>query len=424
MSRIGNVYPSEKRTFRDSETSAQIQQFTSEGSINRTLYFTNRPYINKGSHLVFLSNRTGRNEMFLLELHSGKIVQLSDLDGQPNASACLHPTRPELYYHNRRTVYRVHLDTLKTEELMRAPDGFVLGIFNLNSPPWLAFELIERIDGISVVKDGSVTIPGGYFEKSFQCPRTTIYRFNVDDGCIEALWGEPRLLTHIQISPTNPDLLIYSNFSGYGCDRVYYLDLSKECKSVPRPLLGETLHSRGGHEAFSRRGNLWLQWIEGDLQGEGNLTLMHACKRLENIPVSAAESAPFEKFHLPEKNRHLAHHFTINSEETWGVHDRWPEASTWQENINWLSLFRHQEEEPQSTFLRLCYQNSHQADFSGLGPNLTIDDTDDYATYTSYLGGRANVCQVYLAPFVEKLFRTKRKTYRRPLTAAEPELTV
>lgn len=407
-SSIGKVYPSEKFVFQDDVTGATITQFTSQGSVNRTLYFTNRPYVFGGSHMVFLSNRTGRNEMFLLELETGKIVQLTDVDGQPNVSACVHPERPELYFHTRTSLFRVNLESLKTEELLRAPEGFKLGILNLTSPPWLAFEMIEQVPGVTANQDGKFVPAGLGFEMSFLCPRTVIYRFHIDEGKLEAVWGEPKLLTHVQISPTNPDLLVFSNSALYGCDRVYYLDLSKKLKCPPRPLLGETEFSRGGHESFTRRGNLYLQWMEGDIQENGRHVLMHGFKKLAGVPIADVEKAPFERYSLPEKNGCLAHHFTMSRDEDWGLHDRWPGAPTWEENLDWLSLFRHQAAEPQSIFIKLCFQNGSRGDALHLGPNVTFDATDQYATYTSFLEGDANVCQVHVAPFVEKLFEQEK----------------
>src|SRR3989338_2815644 len=106
---VGKVYPSEKSTFRDPETGAEIIQYTNTRKNNRTLYFTNRPYTSDSEHIVFLSDRTGRNEMFLLHLKSGKIVQLTNADIKANVSNCVHPKRPELYFHNKKSIYRVHL---------------------------------------------------------------------------------------------------------------------------------------------------------------------------------------------------------------------------------------------------------------------------------------------------------------------------
>jgi oligogalacturonide lyase len=369
------------------------------------LYFTNRPYVCDGEHVVFLSDRTGRNEMFLLHLKSGKISQLTDLEGQRNVSNCIHPQRPELYFHNTKRLFRVRLDPLKTEELLRAPEKTSFGILNLNSPPWLAFEVIEQVEGLSLMKDGKPVPANLNFEMHHQRPRSLIYRFNVDDGKLECVWGDYQLLTHVQISPTNPDLLIFSDWcGGAGRDRVWYLNLKKRIKAPARPLLGETQTSRGGHECFTRKGNLYLQWMEGDLQEDGEHQLMHAFKFVAGVPIEQVEQAPFKRYALPEKRGYMGHHYTMSSDEKWGVHDRWITAPSFEENMSWLSVFRHQDAEPQTKVERLCFHNGHKGDRIGLGAELTIDDKDETALYTSFLGGNANVCQVKLGPFVEKLF--------------------
>src|SRR5436190_10941608 len=204
---IGKTYPPEKHEFRDPDTGARIIQYTREGKTNRTLYFTNRPYLADGDHMVFLSDRTGTNQMFLLHLKSGKITQLTDTPGQANVSNCIHPTRPELYFRGERGIYRVNIDTLKTEHLLHPPDGYGFGILNLNSPPWLAFELIQDVpQGVKRIKSQTADGPvkPNNFERLFALPTTLIYRYNVDTDELDCVWGEHRMLTHVQISPTDP----------------------------------------------------------------------------------------------------------------------------------------------------------------------------------------------------------------------------
>jgi oligogalacturonide lyase len=403
---VGKVYPSEKTSFKDAETGAEIIQYTSVGATNRTLYFTNRPYTSDGEHIVFLSDRSGQNEMYLLHLASGKITQLTELAGQKNVSNCIHPTRPELYFHNTKRLFRVRLDTLQTEELLRSPENCSFGILNLNSPPWLAFEVIENVEGLSVMKDGKPVLARSNFEMHHQRPRTLIYRLNVDDGKLECLWGDYALLTHVQISPSNPDLLIFSDWcGGRGLDRVWYLNLKKRIKAPARPLLGETQTSRGGHECFTRKGNLYLQWMEGDLQEDGEHQLMHAFQTLAGCSIDLVEKAPFKRYTIPEKMGYMGHHFTMSNDETWGVHDRWLTAPTFEENMSWLSIFKHQDKEPQTIVLKLCFHNGHKGDRITLGAELTLDHKDEYGTYTSFHGSNTNVCQVRVTPFVEKLMK-------------------
>lgn len=401
----GRVFGSEMRSFRDPDTGAEITQYTSEGKTNRTLYFTNRSYLFDGEHAIFLSDRTGRNEMFLLHLASGKITQVSDLAGQPNVSSCLHPRRPELYFHNRQTLHRVRLDTLKTEELLRAPEGFGFGILNLNSPPWLAFEMIEKVNGVQRPVNGEWKAMGLGAELHYLRPRSLIYRMNVDTGEVECLWSELRLLTHVQISPVNPDLLIFSDWAGYGRDRAYYMDLSKKVKSLPRPIFPENQHARGGHECFTRRGNLCIQWMEGDLERLGNHRLFHAFRFLEGVPTAEIDRASFKKYLLPELQKDLLHHYTMSHDETWGLHDRWLTAPSFEENMGHLSVFRHQDNEPQTVLVKVLFHNGAKGDRLGLGPEPCLDAKDENALYTSFLDGNAHLCEVKLAPFVERVRR-------------------
>lgn len=404
---VGQVSPSEKFTFEDPETGARIVQYTQQGKVNRTLYFTNRPYTGDGEHIVFLSDRTGRNEMFLLHLKSGKIVQLTDFAGQPNVSNCIHPSRPELYVRAGQHLHRVNWDTMKSEVLLTAPDGWDLGILNLNSPPWLCFELIEK-SGIAIKRgDGNdpmaakTSFVGN--ERLYLRDRTLIYRMNVDSGLLECVWGEHKLLTHVQLSPTNPHFLIFSSWGGYGDDRCYGLDVSRCAKVRPVPMFPETDTARGSHECFTRRGNLYIQWMEGDVEPKGNHHLYHGFRPVGEVNVNNVSRVSFEKYRLPEEQESLIHHFTMSEDETWGVHDRWLTAPTQEENMGWLSVFRHQHDEPQTVVEPLCFHNGAQSDRLNLGANLTLDDSDTWGTYTSFLGGASNVCQVHVTPFVEKL---------------------
>jgi len=406
MANVGKTFPSEKRTFKDAETGAEIIQYTQTGTTNRTLYFTNRPYMSDGKHVVFLSDRSGRNEMYLLHLETGKITQLTDCPGQANVSNCVHPTRPELYFRNTTSVFRVNLDTLKTEELLRAPEGFHIGILNLNSPPWLAFNMVEKMEGLSrIVEDKPVKFGLGA-ELHYLNPRCLLYRYNVDDGKLECVWGDTHFIDHAQISPTNPDLMIFCDCCLYDRDRSYYLNLKRKVKNPPRPMFPESKTARGSHECFTRKGNIYIQWMEGDLEEGGDHQLYHAFRLVAGVPTEKIDSAPFKKYKLPEKMDYLGHHYTMSSDEGWGVHDRWLTAPNFEENMSWLSIFRHQDKEPQTVVEKLCFHNGHKGDRINLGAELTLDDKDEYAMYTSFLGGTANVCQVLVTPFVERLMKS------------------
>lgn len=397
---VGRVYPSEKREFVDSDTGAEITQYTQAQGVNRTLYFTNRPYANGGESIVFLSNRTGRNEIFMVERRSGRIVQLTDVPDQLNLCSCVHPTRPEVYFHDTRTLYRVRLDTLVTEPLFRVDDRFGMGILNLNSPPWIALSVSERAQPVARTLR---TNADAKHDRWYRRPLTLIYRYNIDADLLDCVWSAHKQLTHVQVSPVDPDLMVFSSWLGYGDARCYALDLHA-LKRSPRAAFPETATARAGHESFTRSGVLYAQWMEGDFSADGDKRLYHAFLVSPQNARDGFGKAAFRKYAVPESRSGLAHHFTMSSDERWGAHERWLEAPSWPDNLNHLSVFRHQAEPPQSQFVKLC-RAAHIStqDRFGMGPDMTLDNDDCYATYTHLSNAGAQVCQVRVTPFVDRL---------------------
>lgn len=71
--------------------------------------------------------------------------------------------------------------------------------------------------------------------------------------------------------------------------------------------------------------------------------------------------------------------------------------------MSWLSIFRHQQEYPQTIVRPICFHDGHRHDQRNLGAELSIRDDDEAAIYTSFLGGCANLCEVDLRPFVDDI---------------------
>lgn len=410
---IGDVIASEMIRFKDPHTGAEITQYTTGDKrvTSRTLYFTNRPFVMDGRGAVILSNRSGSNQMYLLELDTGKMVQVTDTDLQGNVSTCVHPRRPELYFRNSTALCRVNLETLKTEELVRPAPGFGIGILNMNCPPWLCWESPEKRTGATRIRagdDGALftpgRVPGG--ELWYMRPLTLLYRFDIDNDKLECVWSEHKSLSHVQMSPVDPNLMIYSsNFLYDADDRCWYLDLDS-LKRRRRRMFPESDTARAGHECFTRRGNVYAQWLEGDLREGKPKKLYHAFRKTAGCHVSDIQNAPFVRYELPEVNDYLHHHFTMSEDETWGLHDRFPAAATPKENENFMSVFRHQDEHPQTVCERVCYTGGKDGgDRIGLGPEAHLDAKDEFALYTSFHTGNETVCRVDVRPFVEKLFR-------------------
>jgi oligogalacturonide lyase len=80
---IGHRYRSERSTFIDEATGATVARLTSSPARDDKIYQTHPNWTSDGSHLVFHSDRTGRDELFAIEETTGEIVQLTDGDSGP-----------------------------------------------------------------------------------------------------------------------------------------------------------------------------------------------------------------------------------------------------------------------------------------------------------------------------------------------------
>ena len=77
---LGARSVSERSTFIDEATGATVTRLTSSVAKDDKIYQTHPNWVSDGSHLIFQSDRTGRDEVFALEEATGEIVQLTDGD--------------------------------------------------------------------------------------------------------------------------------------------------------------------------------------------------------------------------------------------------------------------------------------------------------------------------------------------------------
>lgn len=111
-------------------------QLTATGN-NCHLYYYNPSVTPDGRFLVFYSERTGRNNLFRLDLDSGEIVELTDaadvrtegwpftppMRGLGACLACLGDGGRQVYYFEGNDLYAVDLERLeRTHRLTLPPD--------------------------------------------------------------------------------------------------------------------------------------------------------------------------------------------------------------------------------------------------------------------------------------------------------------
>ena len=101
---IGRIWPSEMIELQDPLSGIALRQLTNYRAHSHHFYFTNPGWYDGGRRLLVASDRDNRTNLFGLELHSGQIQQLTDLNPLPLPReveflrACVSSTGDEAYY--------------------------------------------------------------------------------------------------------------------------------------------------------------------------------------------------------------------------------------------------------------------------------------------------------------------------------------
>ena len=129
---IGARWESEMMTYKDPRSGATIHQMTAYKGHSNHFYFTYPCWYDNGRKIVFYSDRENRTNLFGVDLASGDITQLTDLDpalGEPGGLS-KNPAREELYFTQNDVLYALDLATLATRPLYTRPAGYVGGSAN------------------------------------------------------------------------------------------------------------------------------------------------------------------------------------------------------------------------------------------------------------------------------------------------------
>ena len=122
------TFASEKRTFKDRITGANITQLTGYLGHSFHTYFTNNGWYDGNRRLLFTSDRDNATNLFSIQVESGEISQLTDFEpgSRPTVRFTndVNPKRPEVYYAIGREMRAVNLKTLEDRLLFKVPDGF------------------------------------------------------------------------------------------------------------------------------------------------------------------------------------------------------------------------------------------------------------------------------------------------------------
>lgn len=283
----GDIMPAEWHSFDDLETGIRIKQLTQYKAHSHHLYFTNPGWYDNGRKLLFGSERGNRAHLYSLNLESGEITQLTDLEqlSIPDETsflfASLNQTRPEVYFWHGLDLVALNLETLEERRIYRAPEHFVINMTNVTADGrYVCTSLFEdlshrfRVD----LLHGYV----GFKEYWAANPLSQIIRIDVDSGASEVIFEEHCWIGHVNTSPRLPNILTYCHEGPWQNvdNRIWGLDLNTGKNWMIRPgPLGE----RVGHEYWFADGEN-IGYHGHNLDGEA----FFGCIRYDNTQLIEA----------------------------------------------------------------------------------------------------------------------------------------
>lgn len=268
---MSDIQASERLTYRDPDTGAEVIQWTQAPCKNHHLYFTSHSVTADNRWLVFLSDREGQPNIHAIERRDGRIRRLSrnregllrsyvyprgGLRGLSKASPSLDPLRNRLFFIRDDQVFRVDLDDPEPEErrLCALPSGWWGGYTHI-SPDGKTFCV-------------PCTAPAAFGEEATQWEqlnqvparmkksglRTRLLFIDAESGASRIAAEMPFWVTHVQFDPAGTGRLLF-NLEGHSKgiplpDRIRCLEPGGSC----RPLAPEEDGEWRSHENWAADG--------------------------------------------------------------------------------------------------------------------------------------------------------------------------
>ncbi len=245
------TYASEKRSFTDRVSGAEITQLTSYLGHSWHAYFTNNGWWDGGRRLLIRSDRENAANLFSIELESGEISRLTDFPAgaaeHPNFSNDVNPARPEVYYTYLGGLYALDLLTLRTRLLYTCPGGFTIHGGLVGADGRHVYTAVTE----DLSKRVYTNMGAGYIgmrETFLAHPDCRIVQIDTENGGGEEIWQENTWVGHVNPSPARPDLLSFCHEGPWQLvdHRIWVMDLKTGAVAKVRERRAE--NEMVGHE--------------------------------------------------------------------------------------------------------------------------------------------------------------------------------
>ncbi|MBK8946334.1 MAG: PD40 domain-containing protein [Ignavibacteriae bacterium] len=189
---VGKKISPEFNSWKDENSGYEITQWTSNGSSSHP-YFTINSFIDEENVLIF-SKRSGKKQLYKLNLTSGVMIQITNLNRLRNIEHL--PDLKTVWLFDEKNLISLNTETLETNEIFNFEDfPYSVGSFTVTCDgKWFVFSSNRKEQ-----KDGDCEY--GPYE---------IYKLNLIDKSISPIIHITGFnIGHLQANPVDPNLILY-----------------------------------------------------------------------------------------------------------------------------------------------------------------------------------------------------------------------
>lgn len=263
---VGTLYPPEWHDYTDPLSGRRVRQLTGSRAEDYHLYFYNPSVTPGGKFLIFNSERTGRSNLFRLDLESGEITQLTDAravraeywpftEAVSGVGACLAAIGnhgQEVFYFEGNDLFAVGIESLERRHLLCLPEDRRASMMQASADgETLVF---ATWDEALFLERSRRAYAGERFpdEAFFQETTSTIERVDALTGRAEQILRKDAFwINHVHLHPKNRDLILFCHEYSPLPDRMWILDVAK---GMCAPIPGQAPDEWYEHEFWSADG--------------------------------------------------------------------------------------------------------------------------------------------------------------------------
>lgn len=397
----GTIYELQRKSEKDPMTGVEVIRLTdNRGNYDRP-YFTTRQFDRAGRYTLFVSDFTGTSraknpdapavgkigfgELFLLELETGKALQVTEGEAIKmghGAHAMMGPDGKKAYYYSNEQLKEVDLETLESRELMWIPNSYNFHSLSITDDSrYLAFSVVEEMVLLtSRFADPMSEAAPGARERFFKEPGSLVIRYDTVTGTAEAVCGGHHRITHVSLMPSDGDRLLFCHDGPWHLTQRMWT--ARANTDEVKPLVSQQHNLEGiVHEFFTPGGRIGAQY---SYRYKPDMDFFLFADLFVDF-----DGGNQERYYYPYLR---PGHVSVNSRETLAAGDRAMIRKDMKDSERYLSLIRYHSQDHRAEVSLLCAHDTSGKKSAHVHPVFTPDDS--HIVYSSDKEGRLNIYMV------------------------------